>query len=105
MSGRLDEGTPGKTPVRSTRNGSEETTKTVPATQLNRLIDFRNLSQIEAASLIGVTQPKVSQIRRYRLQNISQERLMQALIALDQHVEVVIRPAQKSDCAAITVAA
>jgi predicted XRE-type DNA-binding protein len=96
---------PGKIPVHSSRNVSEETTKTVLAAQLNRLIDLRKLSQVEAASLIGMTQPKVSRIRRYRLQNISLERLMQALIALDQHVEIVVRPAQESECAAITVAA
>lgn len=80
-------------------------TKTALAEQVNRLIDLRKLSQIEAASLIGMTQPKVSQIRRYRLKNISLERLMQALISLNQHIEIVIRPAQESDRTPITVAA
>jgi hypothetical protein len=44
--------------------------------------------------ITGMTQPKVSQVRRYKLQNISLERLMQALVSLDQHVEIVVQPAR-----------
>ncbi|WP_343229331.1 helix-turn-helix transcriptional regulator [uncultured Xanthomonas sp.] len=79
--------------------------KAVLAVKLNELIDRRSLSQIEAAHLTGMTQPKVSQVRRYKLQNISLERLMQALVSLDQHVEIVIRPARRTHAAGITVAA
>jgi predicted XRE-type DNA-binding protein len=50
-----------------------------------------------------MTQPKVSQIRRYKLQNISLERLMQALVSLDQHIEVVVRPARHVHEAGIKV--
>jgi predicted XRE-type DNA-binding protein len=56
--------------------------KTILAVKLNELIDKRGLSQTEAARLTGMTQPKVSQIRRYKLQNISLKRLMQALAAI-----------------------
>ncbi|MEX0738992.1 MAG: XRE family transcriptional regulator [Pseudohongiella sp.] len=42
-----------------------------------------------------MSQPKVSQVRRYKLQNISLERLMLALVALDQRVEIVVQPARK----------
>jgi hypothetical protein len=38
-------------------------------------------------------------------QNISLERLMQALVSLDQDVEIVVRPAPRSRTAGITVAA
>jgi predicted XRE-type DNA-binding protein len=80
-------------------------TKIVLATKLNELIIKRKLSQTEAANITGMTQPKVSQIRHYKLQNISLERLMQALVSLDQHVEIVVRPARRSHVAGITVAA
>ena len=79
--------------------------KRVLADKLNKLIDTRQLSQTEVAQIIGMTQPKVSQIRRYKLQNISLERLMQALVSLDQRVEIVVRPAQRAHGASITVAA
>lgn len=53
----------------------------------------------------GQSKPKVSQVRRYKLQNISLERMMQALAALDQHIEIIVRPARRSDTASIMVAA
>ena len=51
-----------------------------------------------------MTQPKVSQVRHYKLQNLSLERLMQALVSLGQHVEIVVKPARNADRASITVA-
>ena len=75
------------------------------AVKLNELIDKRSLSQTEVAHITGMTQPKVSQVRRYKLQNISLERLMQALVSLDQQVQIVVRPARRAHAAGITVAA
>jgi predicted XRE-type DNA-binding protein len=86
-------------------NAAELSAKAVLAVKLNALIDKRGLSQTAAAEIIGMTQPKVSQVRRYKLQNISLERLMQALVSLDQHVEIVVRPARRAHAAGITVAA
>lgn len=86
-------------------DAEELSAKAVLAVKLNELIDKRSLSQVEAAHITGMTQPKVSQVRRYKLQNISLERLMQALVSLDQHVEIVVRPARRAHAAGITVAA
>ena len=86
-------------------DAEELSAKAILAIKFNDLIDERGLSQTEVAALTGMTQPKVSQIRRYKLQNTSLERLMQALVALDQHVEIIVRPADMSDSAGITVAA
>ncbi|MEO6967383.1 MAG: helix-turn-helix transcriptional regulator [Rhodanobacteraceae bacterium] len=87
-------------------NDAEElSAKAVLAVKLNDLIDKRGLSQTEAADITGMTQPKVSHVRRYKLQNISLERLMQALVSLDQHVEIVVRPERGAHRAGITVAA
>lgn len=86
-------------------DAEELSAKAVLAVKLNKLIEKRALSQIEVAGITGMTQPKVSQVRRYRLQNISLERLMQALVSLDQRVEIVVRPARRAHGAGITVAA
>lgn len=83
----------------------EPPAKAALALKLNELIDQRGLSQVEAAAIIGMTQPKVSQVRRYKLQNISLERLMQALVSLDQHVEIVVLPARRTLARGITVTA
>jgi len=50
-------------------------------------------------------QPKVSAIRNYKLRGISLERLMQALTALGQHVEIVVSPSNRTAPARINVAA
>jgi predicted XRE-type DNA-binding protein len=86
-------------------NAEELSAKAALALKLNQLLERRGLNQMEAAAITGMTQPKVSQVRRYKLQNISLERLMQALVSLDQHVEIVVQPAQKKHVPGITVAA
>jgi predicted XRE-type DNA-binding protein len=85
-------------------DAEELSAKTILAMKLNELVDRRGLSQTEAATVIGMSQPKVSLVRRYKLQNISLERLMHALVSLDQHVEIVVQPARRSQAAGITVA-
>ncbi|MFC4926210.1 helix-turn-helix domain-containing protein [Delftia deserti] len=85
-------------------DAQELSAKTVLAMKLNELMDKRGLSQTEAAGITGMTQPKISQVRRYKLQNISLECLMQALVSLDQQVEIVVRPARRAQAAGITVA-
>jgi predicted XRE-type DNA-binding protein len=84
-------------------DAKELSAKTVLAIKLNSLLEMRGLSQAEAARITGMTQPKVSQVRRYKLQNISLERLMQALVSLDQRVEIVVRPARRASGVGITV--
>lgn len=85
-------------------DAEELSAKAALAVKLNALIDRLGLNQTEAADITGMTQPKVSQVRRYRLQNISLERLMQALVSFDQHVEIIVRPARSAHAAGITVA-
>ena len=82
-------------------DAEELTAKALLAVKLNDLVEKRGLSQTEVAAITGMTQPKVSQVRRYKLQNISLERLMQALVSLDQRVEIVVRPARSSKRPAI----
>jgi predicted XRE-type DNA-binding protein len=87
-------------------NDAEElSAKAALALKLNELIDRRGLSQNETAAITGMTQPKVSQVRRYKLQNISLERLMQALVSLDQRVEIIVQPARRTHAPGISVAA
>jgi predicted XRE-type DNA-binding protein len=63
---------------------------------LNQVLDERKLTQQEAASVLGVNQPKVSALRRYKLAGFSVERLMMLLTALDQDIEIVIRRKPRS---------
>ena len=86
-------------------DAEELTAKALLAVKFNDLVEKRGLNQTEVAAITGMTQPKVSQVRRYKLQNISLERLMQGLVSLDQRVEIVVRPARRAHGPGITVAA
>jgi predicted XRE-type DNA-binding protein len=63
------------------------------AKKVNDIMAQRGLTQVEAAKVLGVPQSKVSFIQNYKLKGISLERLMLALSALGQNVEIVVRPA------------
>ena len=86
-------------------DAEELTAKAVLAKKINDIVVSRSLSQVEAAELLGMPQPKVSAIRNYKLRGISLERLMQALTALGQHVEIVVSPSSRAVPARIDVAA
>src|ERR1700682_6436750 len=66
----------------------------------NQVREARKLSQADAAKVLGVTQPKVSALRHYKLGGFSVERLMNLLTALDQDAEIGIRRKPRSRRAA-----
>ncbi len=72
-------------------DAAERQAKLRLAYALNQVLDQRKLTQAEAAKVLGVGQPKVSALRRYKLAGFSVERLMTLLTALDQDVEIVIK--------------
>ena len=77
-------------------DAAERQAKLRLAYALNQAVDGRKLSQADAAKVLGVTQPKVSALRHYKLAGFSVERLMNLLTALDQDVEIVIRRKPRS---------
>lgn len=81
-------------------DAAERQAKLRLAYTLNQVLDERKLSQADAAKVLGVTQPKVSALRHYKLAGFSVERLMNLLTALDQDVEIVIRQKPRSKRAA-----
>jgi predicted XRE-type DNA-binding protein len=91
--------------VRGTKNvfadlgypdAAESQAKLRMAYALNQLLDERKMPQADAAKRLGVTQPKVSALRNYKLAGFSVERLMTLLTALDQDIEIVIRRKPRS---------
>ena len=73
-------------------DAAERQTKTRLALAVNELLKVRKLKQLEAAALLHITQPKVSALKHYRLDQFSVEKLMEFLTVLDQDVEIMIRP-------------
>ena len=59
---------------------------------IDTLIEERGLKQIGAAVLLGIKQPDVSKMLRGEFRQFSVERLMRFLAALDQDVEIMVKP-------------
>jgi len=64
--------------------------------KISAIIEQRELSQVEAAQILRVTQPKISALLSGRLDGFSLERIMRFLAALDQRVDIRVRPKSRS---------
>jgi predicted XRE-type DNA-binding protein len=72
--------------------------------KIDALLKARGLKQVEAAELFGVRQPDVSKMLRGEFRQFSVERLLRFLVALDQDVEIVVKPHRgRSEVAAMQV--
>jgi len=78
-------------PFEGLENGSERLAKAQLAKQINDHLKSRGLKQAEAATLLGVTQPEVSQLANGRLSGFTFDRLYRCLHALNMDVEIVIK--------------
>jgi predicted XRE-type DNA-binding protein len=77
-------------------NAEEALTKARLAQRITAVLGKKRLTQIQAAQLLGIDQPKVSKLLRGQLREFSTERLFRFLTALDQDVEIVIRRKPRS---------
>ena len=75
------------------------------ASKIADIMKRRRLTQMEAAGLFGMPQPKVSAMLNGRFRGISEERLMRCLLALGQNVQIVVKPARKGKAGSLSVAA
>ena len=83
----------------------EELTKAQLASHIRQVIRRERLTQVAAAALMGIDQPKVSALLNGRLASFSTDRLLRLLTALGQDVEIVVkdRPSSSPDKGRIRV--
>jgi len=79
-----------------TVDSEERQAKAMVAIRIEQLIQENDLTQMVAAKQMNLTQPEVSQIVRGRLKGFTLERLLLGLLALDQDVDIVIRPKRQA---------
>jgi len=75
----------------------EELTKAQLASHIRYVVKRRRLTQLAAAKLMKIDQPKVSALLNGGLANFSSDRLMRLLTALGQDVEITIRDGRRRD--------
>jgi predicted XRE-type DNA-binding protein len=73
-------------------NSEEHLVKAQLVFKIDTILKHRGLKQAEAADLFGVKQPDVSKMLRGEFRQFSVERLLRFLVALNQDVEIVVRP-------------
>ena len=72
-------------------NPEEALAKAELAQKIIVLIRKRGLTQIQAAKILGVDQPKVSALTRGQLTGFSLERLMRFLLRLGQDIKITVQ--------------
>jgi predicted XRE-type DNA-binding protein len=79
-------------------NAEELLVKAELVRQISNLLEARNLTQVEAARILGVDQPKISALLNGKLSGFSTDRLFRFLNALGSDVEirVVAKPATEA---------
>src|SRR5580704_7344578 len=64
---------------------------------IRRLLQERDLSQSDAAGILGIAQPDVSDLVRGRLARFSMERLERFLLALGMDIRIQIAPRRRAN--------
>jgi predicted XRE-type DNA-binding protein len=73
-------------------NADEHMVKAQLVFKIDGIMKERGLKQVQAAVLFGVRQPDISKMLRGEFRQFSVERLLRFLVALDQDVEIVVKP-------------
>jgi predicted XRE-type DNA-binding protein len=73
-------------------NADEHLVKAQLVFKIDAILKRRGLKQVETAQLFGIRQPDVSKMLRGEFRQFSVERLLRFLVALDQDVEIVVKP-------------
>ncbi len=66
------------------------------ATKIGDIIKRRKLTQVQAAQLLGITQPKLSGLLRGQFRGVSETKMLECLTRLGRDVEIVIKSAPRS---------
>jgi predicted XRE-type DNA-binding protein len=73
-------------------NAEEHFVKAQLVFKIDTIMKKRGMKQVEAANLFGVLQPDISKMLRGEFRQFSVERLLRFLVALNQDVEIVVKP-------------
>jgi predicted XRE-type DNA-binding protein len=73
--------------------------------RIDEIIRDRDLTQTEAAKLLGLSQPDVSRLLRGNFRDYSIERLLRLLTDLGRDIEIVIREAKSQRRGRLKIAA
>jgi len=76
-------------------DAEERLAKAELAQKIGGILRQRRLTQVQAAAVLGIDQPKVSALLCGQLSRFSIEKLMQFLLLLGRDVSITIKPRQR----------
>jgi predicted XRE-type DNA-binding protein len=83
---------------------SDPTTHLLKAQLVSRIVEIINeqkLTQIQAAKIIGLSQPDISRLLNGQFREVSVERIMRILTRLGCEVDIVLKPSGHKRSAAV----
>lgn len=77
-------------------DADEMLVKSQLATKIAEIIKLRKMTQTQAASVLGIPQPKLSNMLRGRFRGISEAKMLECLTLLGRDVQILIKAAPKA---------
>jgi len=77
-------------------NAAEMKVKATLAAKIGEIIKHRHLTQIQAAEILGMPQPKLSAMLRGQFRGISETKMLECMNRLGRDVEIVVRKPSRS---------
>ena len=77
-------------------NAEEMLVKAQLATKIGDIIKRRKWTQVQAAELLGISQPKLSGMLRGQFRGISESKMLECLTRLGRDIQIVVKPASRS---------
>jgi predicted XRE-type DNA-binding protein len=67
------------------------------AAKIGEIIKARRWTQQRAADVLGISQPKLSQLMRGQFRGVSEAKMLELLARLGRNVQIVVGPARRSN--------
>ena len=78
------------------RDAGEMLVKAHLAAKIGEIIKHRHLTQLQAAEILGMPQPKLSGLLRGQFRGISEAKMLECLNRLGRDVQIVVRKTSRS---------
>ena len=66
------------------------------ASKIGDILKLRKLTQQQASEILGIPQPKLSQLLRGQFRGVSEAKMMDCLTKLGRDIRIVVGPARQS---------
>ena len=77
-------------------DANEMRVKSQLAAKIGEIIKARRLTQVQASEILGLSQPKLSEMLRGKFRGISEAKMMECLLLLGRDVQIVVKSAPRS---------